>query len=477
MEGSINVAPQKIGSDVTESGIDPIQAHLARYAASIAFDRLPTEVVHAATALTIDTLGVLIAAYPCEPCRIARGLAERTPIEQGATIVGSRLRTTTEIAAFVNATTARYAEANDVYARHLPGHMHGHPSDVILPLLAVAEERQASGKAFIASAVLAYEVYLWLCDVSRSGGFDPATFGSLAVAMGAGHLLGLDALHMQHCIAMAIVPNNMLKQVRADQISPWKAVAAGHAGRAGIQAAELARIGMPGPNLPFVGTSGWCEHVAGERFSVDVLDAHRFRILGARMKPRPARALTIPAIQAAESVGLSAARIDDVEHILIEVHRQAAHGTHAEHWQPNSRETADHSIPFGVASALVHGRVTVSSFEESRLADPRLRSLMTKMTLEENDEFSAAFTGQPQHYCARVTVRLTDGTRLSAESGKDADDLAVPKSDAWVNEKFHGMIAGLIDRPRGDALLARLWNLAGEHDVASLPSAFNLDRE
>jgi 2-methylcitrate dehydratase len=456
---------------------DPIQDHLARHAMAMRRERLPPEVVHAATALIIDTLGVLVAAYPCEPCRIARELAAAAPCERGATIVGGRLRTSVEIAAFVNATTARYAEANDVYARHLPGHMHGHPSDVVLPLLAVAEQRRASGRAFVASVVLAYEVYLWLCDVSRSGGFDPATFGSPAVAMGAGLLLGLDEARMRHAIAMAVVPNNMLKQVRADQLSAWKAAAAGQAGRAGVFAAELARIGMPGPNLPFVGTSGWCEHVAGARFSAEGLAPDRFRILGARMKPRPARALTIPAIQAAERVHVHvpAERIGDVAQVRVEVHQQAAHGTHAEHWHPDSRETADHSIPFGVAAALVDGRVSVRSFDQSRLRDRRLLELIGKMQIVPNDEFSAAFSGQPQHYCARVTVRFNDGACFSAGSGRDDDDLAAPKRDAWVNEKFRGMIEGLIDRPRGEALLERLWRIAAAPDLADLPAAFALE--
>jgi len=454
---------------------DAIQLHLGRYAQAMNHDDLPHAVVHAATALVIDTLGVLIAAYPYEPCRISRTLAERSPCIDGATIVGSSLRTSVELAAFVNATTARYAEANDVYARYLPGHMHGHPSDVILPLLAVAERERASGRAFLASVVLAYEVYLWLCDESASGGFDPATFGCLGVAMGAGHLLGFDKARMRHCIAMAAVPNNMLKQVRADQLTPWKAVAAGHAGRAGVFAAELAQAGMPGPNLPFEGRSGWCAHVAGRPITPDTLSTGTYRILGARMKPRPARALTIPAIQAAERVRLPGNGIRDVARVTVEVHRQAADGTHAEHWHPDSRETADHSIPFGVATALLHGQVTVHSFDDARLRDPQVLGIMQKMEIAANDEFTAAFSGHPQHYCARVTVAMTDGTRVSAESGRDDEDLALPKSDTWVSAKFRGMAEEAFGRPRSDALLERLWRLADETNVAELPPAFALD--
>ena len=469
-KGETNVT--RSGEHHAAQAADTIQIALARYAQALEYETLPPAIVHAATALVIDTFGVLVAGFPYEPCRIARTLAERSPCAAGATILGSTLRTRAELAAFVNATAARYAEANDVYARHLPGHMHGHPSDVILPLLAVAEVQRASGRAFLASVVLAYEVYLWLCDTSRSSsGFDPATFACLGVAMGAGRLLGLDAVAMRHCIAMAIVPNNILRQVRADQLSAWKAVASGEAGRAGVFAAQLAQAGMPGPNLPFEGRAGWCKHVAGGAFGAEGLVLGSFRILGARMKPRPARALTIPAIEAAERVRL-ADGLRNVSRILVEVHRQAADGTHAEHWQPDSRETADHSIPFGVAAALAHGRVGVHSFDDARLRDPQLLQLMQKMEIVANDRFSAAFSGAPQRYCARVTVTLEDGTQRSAESGGDEEDLAQPKSDPWVSAKFREMTEEALGRQRSDALVDRLWRLADEADVANVPPAF-----
>ena len=61
----------------------------------------------------------------------------------------------------------------------------------------------------------------------------------------------------------------------------WKAVAAGQAGRSGVFAARLAREGMDGPHLPFEGKAGWCRHVAGRPFSLDVMggDGNRwFRV-------------------------------------------------------------------------------------------------------------------------------------------------------------------------------------------------------
>ena len=118
---------------------DSIQQRWTDYASALKFEGLSAEAVHAAKVRAIDTLGVLIGGFFGEPCRIARSVAAQAPNADGATVIGTRMKTAPDMAAFVNGTTARYAEFNDLY--HWPGSRHGHPSDVISPLLAVAETR------------------------------------------------------------------------------------------------------------------------------------------------------------------------------------------------------------------------------------------------------------------------------------------------------------------------------------------------
>ena len=455
---------------------DPIQSALAQYAAGFGTTALPEEVRRAAINLVIDTLGVLVAGFDCEPCARLRPLAAQSGTAT-ATVIGTATSTTPDIAAYVNATTARYVEANDVYARFRPGAMHGHPSDVITPLLAVAESVNAAGPAFIDAVVLAYEVYLALCDNAKNGGFDPSTFGVVAVALGAGKLMGLNESALAHAAAMAAVPHNLLKQVRSDQISAWKALAAGEAGRAGVFAATLAKLGLPGPNLPFTGSHGWCTNIAGRTFTLDDLggNGQPYRTLGARIKPRPARALTIPSLIAAEKVHAQLGATANVRRIVVEVHKQAHHGTHDEHWNPDSRETADHSIPFGVAAALLEGHVTPASFDDAHLADVELRRLMKLVEVVENEGYSRAFTGTPQEYRARVTVERSDGGSLSAESGGDEDDLARPKSDAQIDAKFRVMAETRMGTARAQRALEALRAIDTLPDVAVIPPMFVLD--
>src|SRR5215831_16723140 len=123
--------------------VDRLQERLVDYAAAFDYDALPPDVVHAGKVRVIDTLAALAGGFDGEPCRIARRLAARMPDADGATVAGTAFKTTPDMAAFVNGTTARYVELNDVY--HWPGSAGGHPSDVLMPVLDVAEHVGASG--------------------------------------------------------------------------------------------------------------------------------------------------------------------------------------------------------------------------------------------------------------------------------------------------------------------------------------------
>src|SRR5690242_11873384 len=131
----------------TTKAVDTIQQRLTAYACALTYEAIPAEVIHAAKIRVIDTLGVLIGAFFGAPCRLARDLAAQMSDTHGSTIIGTRIKTRVDMAAFVNATTARYLEFTDVY--HFPGSSHGHPSDVISPVLAAAEHARRSGSDFL----------------------------------------------------------------------------------------------------------------------------------------------------------------------------------------------------------------------------------------------------------------------------------------------------------------------------------------
>jgi 2-methylcitrate dehydratase len=418
----------------------------------------------------IDTLGALIGGFFGEASRSARDVAARMPQTAGATVIGTRLKTSPDVAAFVNGTTARYVEMNDVY--HWPGSSGGHPSDVLMPVLGVAEHVQAGGRDFITALVLAYEVYLRMSDAVRTPGFDCANFCCMGAALGAGKLLGLSHDELAECLSMAVVPNNALNQARTGHLSMWKAVAAGQAGRAGVFAALLAQAGMKGPHAPFEGKAGWCNHVARKSFSLDTFGGRGtpFKIGDTLIKPRASCATTISSILAAEKAGATIADVAAIEKVTVEVYERAktGMGTGEHHWNPDSRETADHSIPYVVAASIIDKRLTPSSFGDARLWSPELRALLPKIEVVTNDEFTTAYERLPVQHCTRVSVTLRSGERLVGEAGGDKGDLSQAKTDAEIEDKFRALSEGVLGAKRVDAVLDALWNLDSANDVSRI---------
>lgn len=455
-----------------------MQERLLDYALGLGYESITPRAVHEAKVRVIDTLAALAGGFEGEACVIARRMAARMPDPDGATVVGTAIRTAPDMAAFANATAARYVELNDVY--HWPGSAGGHPSDVVMPLLGVAEHARAGGPALIAAVVLAYEIYLRLSDAIGRTHFDCANFACIGVAVASGRVLGLTRAQIGHALSMAAVPNNILRRVRTGHLSMWKAVTAGHAGKAAVFAALLAREGMDGPTQPFEGRSGWSEHIAGKRFALEVMGGGGvpFKIEDTMIKPRSSCATTISSILAAEKVApLLRNRIADVERVTVETYGRAktGMGTGEHHWNPDSRETADHSIPYVVAAALMDGTVTPRQFDDAHLRDPGLRALLARIEVVANDDFTRAYEKVPVEHHTRVNVLTRGGERLVGEAGGDKGDLAQPKSDAEIGEKFRGTVDAFLGPRRAQAMLERLWRLDRMERVAEIPQGFVKD--
>jgi 2-methylcitrate dehydratase len=454
---------------------DATQQRLLDYAYALDYGALTPRASHEATVRVIDTLAALAGGFDGAPCAIARRMAARMPDAGGATVYGTATKTTPDLAAFANATAARYVELNDVY--HWPGSAGGHPSDVVMPLMGVAEHARASGRDLIAAVVLAYEIYLRLSDAIGRTHFDCANFACLGVAVASGRLLKLTREQTGHAMSMAAVPNAILRRVRTGHLSMWKAVTAGHAGKAAVFAALLAREGMDGPPQPFEGSSGWSEHVAGKRFGLDAMGGKgvAFKIEDTMIKPRSSCATTISSILAAEKVAPGVMkRLAEVERVTVETYQGAktGMGTGEHHWNPDSRETADHSIPYVVAAALMDGTVTPRQFDDAHLASADLRGLLRKIEVVANDEFTRDYEKVPVMHRTRVNVVLRGGERLSGESGGDLGDLSQPKSDVEISRKFLGTAEGFLGAGRAQAMLDLLWKLDELPDIAAVARGF-----
>ena len=130
--------------------------------------------------------------------------------------------------------------------------------------------------------------------------------------------------------------------------------------------------------------------------------------------------------------------------------------TEAEKWDPKTRETADHSIPYLVAAAFQDGGVTPATFSPSRVQDPALRSLIKKLKVVEEPAFTSRY---PAESCTRIEVTTTDGRRLTAETSHPKGHYRNPLTDEEVEGKFRGLASGALGVEGCDRVLAEVWDL------------------
>ncbi|MGH7674547.1 MAG: MmgE/PrpD family protein, partial [Gemmatimonadales bacterium] len=368
--------------------MDSMIEQLAEYGAGLRYRDLTPEAVHECKRRLIDTVGCLAGGFDARPSAIARALARRSRGEPSARVLGTQERTTPELAAFANGVMMRYLDFNDATF----GKSAGHPSDVFAAVLAVADALRADGRSVITAATLAYEVFCNIAEsVRREQGWDHTVFGVVASAVGAGKLLGLSRARMGNAIALAVIPNMALEQTRTGELSMWKGCAAANAARNGVFAAQLAGEGLTGPEQAIEGKWGlW--HPLG-RFQWQPFGGRSgpFRITQTHIKYFPAvvHAQT-PITVALELHGK--ARFEEIEAIAIETYwvaeRYVDRGNAL--WHPATRETADHSLPYCVAAALLDGGIASRSFTGARMRDPRLNALVERTTVRENPEFTRA---------------------------------------------------------------------------------------
>lgn len=452
-----------------------LAGQLAEFGLGLRFEDIPAEAVHEAKRRVIDSFACALGAYASAPVSIAMAAMPVLKADEGvivAGVIGRSAVTSPEWAAFVNGTMIRFLDFNDTYLSKEPAH----PSDNIAAALAAGEAGKRNGEEFITAVIAAYEAQCRLCDASslRARGWDHVTYGAFSATLASAMLLGLSREAAVHAISIAGTNAAALRQTRAGTLSMWKGCAFANTARNAVFAALLARNGMTGPAPVFEGEFGFFKLVSGE-FTLPELalkpDGRRFKILDTCIKYYPAEYHAQGAIAAAIELSKEMENIEEIEAVHVRTFRAAYEiiGSGPEKWRPMTRETADHSLPFCAASALLDGAVTVESFSEERLKDERIIRLMDKIKISVDAELDLLY---PKAMPANVEVRLKSGQTLSREIIYPQGHPKNPLSDYEVEEKFARLASWYLTDTEIKRTLKKLWGLEKMKDVKELLDLF-----
>ncbi|MEN2999835.1 MAG: MmgE/PrpD family protein [Acidilobaceae archaeon] len=439
---------------------------IAEWASGFSYDSMSSEEVEEFKKRLVDTVAVVVGAFEEEPVRIARRLAEFTSSsELPATLWGTGKRGFIEQVAFANACAVRYLDFNDTYLSKEALH----PSDMIPALVAAAEAADADGKRLIEGMAVAYEVTSRLADAFsvRGKGFDHVTYIAIGTAAGVSKVLNLDESSTENAINIATTIAPALRQTRAGEISMWKACAAANAAKDGLIAALLASMGMTGPSPVFEGKFGFFNVISKEPFDLEF--GKPLKVMENSIKNWPVEYHSMSAVEAAIKLRerLGAFRAEDVERVEIGTFTVSYRiiVEDPEKWDPKTRETADHSLPYIVAATLLDGDVWVESFRPERVLARDVREVMRRTRVEVEPKFDEVY---PKGIPNRITVRLKDGRAATEESTYPPGHFMNPLSREGVERKFWRLAKGKLREELAKEFLWGAWNLEKVGNVGGL---------
>jgi len=452
----------------TDAFMDTSTRRLVDLTLNAAYDSLPDSVVHECKRRLIDTLGCAVGAFHDPLCATIREMAREYGGPQSATIWGTSFQSSAEMAAFCNGVMLRVHDFNDTYFA-ADG---AHPSDIIAGILAVGEAVGADGRSLLLSIATGYEIFCRLMQSVDVGArnFDQTLYVTVGSVFAVGQLMRLPRHQLGHAASLAIAPHLSLRQTRKGQLSHWKGCAAAEAVRNAIFAANLAARGVTGPSEIFEGKQGlwsvlghfeWAWQDAWPAMSV---------VHSTYLKNLAVCYHAQAAAQAAIRLH-SEVRGREVDSIHVNAYEEAVRmiGSDASRWAPRSRETADHSLPFIVATCLVNGKVDARSFDDVELIRPQLVDLMAKTRVEACPQLTSMY---PKAAPARVTVKTSDGSTFETEVRFPKGHASDPMTDDEVEAKFISLGGSPANLPAIRRALSTLWSIdeCGDAAAATLPT-------
>jgi 2-methylcitrate dehydratase len=314
-------------------------------------------------------------------------------------------------------------------------------------------------------------VFCRMCDAVsvRRRSFDHVTVGVMASALAAAKALGLSPEQTRQALNLSVAANIALYQTRIGEVSLWKGCAFANASRNAVFAAQLASLGLTGPEPIFEGPGGFFKAVSGEPFALEPFGGagRPFKILDCTVKRYPLGLYSQTVVEAALQARQQLRSVDDIQEVHIKTLQTAVNimAGDAEKWHPKNRETADHSMPYTTAVALKYGAVETRHFGAEYWSDPQLLDLVQKVKVSVSEE---ANRRAPEAMLSTVEVMTSGGERVTAEVAYHRGHYKNPMSDQEIEAKFRSLADDLLTPSQTEALLEHLWNLETVQDIGEV---------
>jgi len=455
---------------------ETITARMARWAAALEFQHLSEDAIYQAKRFLLDSVGCALGGYQQHDVKIALEVLDEVAGRGPATMIGTGKRVDVVSAALANGLMIRCMDYNDIYWKQDPSH----PSDIFPAAIAGCERAKSGGKELIVGLVLGHEFEMRLCEAAfpgiRERGWHHATLTAFVSPVVAGRALRLSWEKIQHAIGISASRHCTLGAVTAGKLTMMKNTVDPMATQSGMLAALLAEKGYTGPEHVIDGKEGLV-HCFGPEWKLHLLTdglGEGWRITQCGMKFFPTEALTHAPISAVlDLVKKNDLHPGQVTKIQIRSLARAADIlSDPSKYDPRTKETADHSLPYVIAAALVDRQVTPAQFEMAKIMDPTIRAQLQKVEVVADPEIEKVF---PALQRVVVTITTSDGQSFTEQLDYPKGDPRNPLTDQEIEEKFSALADGVLSANAQRKLKEAIWSLEKIGSVAKLMSLMKAD--
>lgn len=449
-----------------DDAVGTTSALIAEFVAGFDLARAPAPAAGLAETALLDTIGVMLAGSREPAARIARDMVAAEGAAPRATVAGSRLRSSPAGAALANGVATQALDFDLSF-------MIGQSAAALFPgLLPLAETRDAGPGELLAAYIVGCEVCARIArsfpTLSSEGGLHGAgVIGAVAAAAAFARMTQQPAERIPAILGLAA---SMAAGLGVNFGTMTKPLHAGLAARNAMTALMLSERGFTASPAALDGPEGFFAVLArGLPWDTRPFDdlGREFALVdpGYKIKPFPCGGLMHCPIEAALAIRAeSKLPPDDIARITVGVTRHAR--DRAIDRYPWSEDSARFSLRYLIATALVHGAVTLSAFRADAIADKTVEALAARCETVADEAF-AHVTGSG-YSPARVTIALADGRRLEKTVEVAVGARTTPMGEDRIREKFLSCAGRALGESAASELYAYLRNIRRQPTLGDL---------
>ena len=333
-------------------------------------------------------------------------------------------------------------------------------ASIVSAVLEAAKRDILKSEDVFRGIVMGYEVAVRCAKAIQPGhkerGYHVSgTCGTIGAAMGIAFACDYSKEQMKSTLACSVSSAAGVLEIQ-EQASELKPYNVGRAAMAGVVAAQIGKLAMPGPDDILGGKRGFLAALTDTPHSEFLTNFNDddYAIMGIYQKVHAACRHSHPAIDATIDMRNNLdLKPEQIDHIEVRTYKLAV-GSH-DHTQIMGISSAKLSTPYAVALAIVKGSAGYADYNEANLDDYNIKMLTRKVSVIEDENLTAQ---SPAVRGARVNVYLKNGKSYECDCLYPKGEPENPLSKVELEEKFRGLaMYGGLTEEECDTIIDEIW--------------------